>query len=100
MRLCGGDTCSRFAHVVGEELAVRSQIGQKPLFVKGLCKVKGLLRYVAKNAVCFPLQARKVEQAGRLLGFLLAGEGNTNGLRRFASLFKCFRFISGADSLA
>ncbi len=50
------------AHVVGEEAAVRPRISQQLLFIKGLCKVKGLLRGVAENAVRFPLQRGKVKE--------------------------------------
>ena len=95
-----GDLRRRIAHILGEKLAVRSRIGKQPLFIKRLRKVKCLLRGVAVNAVCFPLQARKVEQAGRLLGFPLALDGNTNSPRRCASRFEGFRFCGVGDPFA
>ena len=95
-----GDMHRRISHVVGQIIAVRSRVGKKPLFVKGLCNVKGLLCGVTVNAVGFPLQARKVEQAGRLLGFPLTSHRNAHGLRRFASRFYRFRFCGVGDPCA
>ena len=95
-----GDMHRRIAHVVGQIIAVRSRIGKQPLFVKGLCKVKGLLCGVPVNAVGFPLQARKVKQAGWLLGFPLTPHRNANGLRRFASRFEGFRICGVGDPCA
>ena len=76
------------AHVVSKKAAVRPRISKEPLFIKGLCKVKGLLRGVAENAVRFPLQRGKVKELRRGCGFLLSGEGNAYRRLCFASPFQ------------
>jgi len=93
----GGDLRRRTAHVVGKIAAVRSRISKQLLFVQGLRQIKGLFCGIAVNAVCFPLQAGKVKEFRRGNGFLLAGNGSTNRLCRFASGFQIPRFFCGVD---
>ena len=45
----------RLFHVGSDVIAVRSRIGQQPLFVQGLGIIKGLLGSKAINSVGFPL---------------------------------------------
>ena len=54
-----------FFHIVCQVVAVRSRIGQKLLFIKALCKVKGLLCGVTENAVCFLLKCGKIKELRR-----------------------------------
>ena len=93
----GGDLRRRTAHVVGKIAAVRSRISKQLLFVQGLRQIKGLFCGISVNAVCFPLQAGKVKEFRRGNGFLLAGNGSTNRLCRFASGFQIPGFVCGVD---
>ena len=88
----------RLFHVGSDVIAVRSRIGQQPLFVQGLGIIKGLLGSKAVNAVGFPLQGSKVIELRRLYGFLLFFQRSTNGLRLLASRLQgiCFGSVGNA----
>ena len=88
----------RLFHIGSDVIAVRSRIGQQPLFVQGLGIIKGLLGSKAVNAVGFPLQGSKVIELRRLYGFLLFFQRSTNGLRMLASRLQgiCFGSVGNA----
>jgi hypothetical protein len=58
-----------------------------------LCRVKGLLRGITKQAIAFALQCRKVKEFWRGNDFLLFRERNANGLPIVASRLNFRRFL-------
>ena len=58
-------------HILRQIIGVGTGIGQKLLFVKGLCVVQNLLGGVAKEPVPDTLERSQVVELGRLGGFLL-----------------------------
>ena len=95
---CRDKVSRRLFHVGSDVIAVRSRIGQQPLFVQGLGIIKGLLGSKAINTVGFPLQGSKVIELRGLHGFLLFFQRSTNGLRMFASRLQgiCFGSVGNA----
>ena len=70
-------------------LAVRTGISQQLLFVEALGVVKGLLRRIAENAVCLPLQGGQVIEFWGLFLLFLTGDGGTH--RRSAGTHRLHR---------
>ena len=59
-------------HILRQKPAVRAGVGDKPLFVKALGIIQGLLCRKSQQTVGIPLQCSKVIELRRAFGFLLA----------------------------
>ena len=84
-------------HVIGDELAVSSRIGQQLLFIEGLNQIKRLLGGKREIAVCFPLQGGQIIELRWVYCLSLLLERRNGGLLFIASPRNPLCFVFGFD---
>ena len=93
----GDDLTGSSLHVIGDELAVCTGIGQELLFIESLYQFKRLLRGKAEISVCFSLQGSQIVELRRVCRLRFLADRRNDGLLFITSRRNGLRLIFGFD---